>query len=121
MEYYAATKDAQEEINVLLDLPATGEEQDWEYQFADPERIDSMLRILADQQLSLETKSALCQLMIASFEVAFEEGIEDQARMDQAASLIRTDPIVLERMRFYWLGLGKAWHPKLTERLLSVE
>lgn len=42
-EFYGATVEAQRAINKLLALPASGREQDWEVELADPHRVEEML------------------------------------------------------------------------------
>lgn len=119
VNYYGPTLDAAKEVNRLLGLNATGVEQDWEIEFANSSAIDAMLDVLSRQQLAADVRAALCLLMLASFEDAFDVGDVDSDRMLHAAALLQQDADVLERMRFYWLELGRATHPELTARLLS--
>ncbi|MBT9457268.1 MAG: hypothetical protein IV097_11670 [Burkholderiaceae bacterium] len=119
-EYFGATASAEQEVNIMLGILATGREQDWEIEFADVRKIDLMLDALENQSLSLDVKSALCLLIVSSFEAAFDEGEEDLERMNRAARLLLRDPSVADRMRFYWLGLGRTNHPNLTRFLLTA-
>jgi hypothetical protein len=117
-EYYGASRDAQIEINHLLGLPAEGREQDWELEFADPTKIRSMLDALEANSLGVDAKSALCLLIISSLEEAHSFGVEDKQLLQKASSLIKLDPVVLSRMRFYWVDLGRAEHLQLAKKLL---
>jgi len=119
-EYYGATRKVEIEVSRLVGLPATLEEQDWEFIYADPTRIEIMVDLLSSAQLSTDERSALCSLMIASFEKAFDGGEVNHELMDRAAQLIGADPVVLERMRFFWLGQGMSFHQDLTQRLLRI-
>lgn len=118
--YYGPTREAAKEVNRLLRLNATGSEQDWEIEFADPSAIDTMLDVLSRQQLEIDVRAALCLLMLASFEEAFDVGEVDSDQMLCATALLRQDRDVLGRMRYYWLELRRTHHPELTMRLLSV-
>ncbi|MBL8442270.1 MAG: hypothetical protein JNK96_13740 [Betaproteobacteria bacterium] len=117
--YYGPTLAAEQEVNLLLGLKTTGKEQDWEIELANPSGIDAMLDILARQPLSLDVRAALCLLMLASFEEGFDAGEVDSNRMRRATDLLQHDSDVLDRMRFYWLELGRANHLELTARILS--
>jgi hypothetical protein len=116
-EYYGASRDAQIEINHLLGLPAQGGEQDWEIEFADPSKIRSMLDALEQDGLGVDAKSALCLLIISSLEEARSLGSDDEGLLQRASRLIKLDPVVLERMTFYWVDLGRAEHLELAAKL----
>lgn len=117
--YYGATRVAENEVSDLLGLPDIREQQDWEIIYADPSKVRQMLEILSQNALNVDSKSALCLLMIASFEKASDEGNEDQELISRAAKLIAEDPIVHARMSFYWLNLGLSHHPNLAKRILA--
>lgn len=119
-EYYGATQDAERCINALLALPGSGVEQDWEIEFADPARIDSMLDVLENTTLDTEMRSALWLLIAASFDLAFGNGRLSKAQVERAKCLISQDHEILSRMRFYWLILGRSDHPEDMRVLLSA-
>lgn len=107
IEYYGATAEAIDVVNSRLGSLATGREQDWEVEFADPERIPAMLELAEDGMLDFEARSALWLLILASFDVAFENKTARSELLERAKLLISRDPDVLYRMRFHWLGLGR--------------
>ena len=104
-EYYGATRDAENTINSLLGLPANGDEQDWEFELADPSKIDRMIEVLAHEQLDLECKSALALLLISSIQDAEELGMLRADQMRGVTELLLKDGNLLSRMHFYWIEL----------------
>lgn len=119
-DYYGPTATAAQEVNRLLSIAATGWEQDWEIEFADPSRIEQMLDILESQQLGRDSKAALCLLAIASFESAFDASGVDADCIRRTADLLRQDAVLHKQMRFYWLDLGRSNYPDLMRKLLSI-
>jgi hypothetical protein len=118
-EYYGPTAADEQEVNRLLALTATGREQDWEIELADPGKLDEMLSLLEGQHLNGNVKAALCLLMLSSFDAEFDSGEVNVERLYRAADLLRQDAYVLERMRFYWLDLQRANHMDAMKELLS--
>ena len=120
-EYYGPTVKAAQEASRLLALDSNGQEQDWEIELADPNKIDGMLDVLEMQQFSQDVKAALCLLVLASFESGFNVGDVDASRMRRATDFLFKDVVVLAQMRFYWLGLGLTDHVNLMKKLLSAK
>ena len=118
-EYYGPAAADEQEVNRLLALTATGREQDWEIELADPSRLDEMMYLLESKHLSEKLKTALCLLMLASFDAEFDSGEFNAERMRRAADLLRQDLHVLERMRFYWLNLQRTNHMEAMKTLLT--
>jgi hypothetical protein len=118
--YYGAAANAEQAINRLLDLNASGKEQDWEIEFADPSKIEIMLDHLENRTLDTPTRSALCLLLIASLDEAFDHGSVSCAWKDRATSAIAKEQVVLEQMRFFWLDLRRAIHENQIRKLLST-
>ena len=119
-EYYGATREAQDQLNELLGFPATGREQDWEIEFADPARIEEMLEIARGEELNLECRSALWLLILASLESAFDEAKFESPLIRTAAEDLARDSAVLDRMRFHWIKLGRSSYPEKLSVVLSV-
>ncbi len=63
------TKDSIDFLNSKLRLPATGDEQDWDIELADKNRIEEFVDYLTTESLTDEQKFALMALIIASYEV----------------------------------------------------
>lgn len=118
-EYYGATRDAENTINSLLGLPANGDEQDWEFELADPSKIDRMIEVLAHEQLDLECKSALALLLISSIQDAEELGMLRADQMRGVTELLLKDGNLLSRMHFYWIELKKSRNVELLDDLIT--
>ncbi|MEX1116424.1 MAG: hypothetical protein WEB53_14330 [Akkermansiaceae bacterium] len=118
-KYYGPAAADEQEVNRLLALTASGREQDWEIELADPEKLDKMMYLLESHQLTEHVKTALCLLMLSSFDAELDSGEVNADRVHRAADLLRQDAYVLERMRFYWLDLQRANHMDAMKELLS--
>ncbi|MFD1836920.1 hypothetical protein [Paracidovorax cattleyae] len=116
--YYGPDASAVRKINELLSIKATSREQDWELEFADFGAIDKMLNLLESHPLDAEARTALSLLIISSFELGFDEGLVDDYSLLRASELLKNDLNVLEKMRFYWLNLGRSNFPELMKKLL---
>lgn len=115
-EFYGATMCAILKVNKLLDLPATGKEQDWEFEFASPGRIREILNLLMHSDLDDECQSALALLMIASIEDA---GAMDASDREDAIKWFSSHEKVRGQMHFYWIKLNRSDKPKIISELLS--
>ncbi|MDD5113086.1 MAG: hypothetical protein PHC94_03645 [Methylobacter sp.] len=120
IKFYGPTAGAEAIINQLLKLPATGKEQDWEFEFANPTKIEEMLDVFTSKELDLESKSALALLIISSMEEAEEAGTLDSALIFRATQLIAINDEVRNRMYFYWIELGRANNVVLVKKLISM-
>ncbi len=118
-EFYGATVEAQRRVNTLLSLPATGGEQDWEFELADPNRIGDMIKA-ASAELSLDEKCALALITIASIEGAVEADDVDASMIEQAKAIIKSDRDVYAAMKFYWIEQGRCSNDAAT-RILDQE
>jgi hypothetical protein len=120
-EFYAATVEAQNHITHLLNLPATGSEQDWEIELADPSRVDEMIDMLARRvDLNLDSQCALALLTISSMEVAEELGKLKPLSVKKMALMLPTHPLIAARMYFYWVTLRRLLNPEFGDRIFSA-
>lgn len=62
------TKYASELLNTELSLNASGEEQDWELELGDDERIEEFIDFYRNRERNSEIDFALVSLIVASFE-----------------------------------------------------
>jgi len=118
-EFYGPTKESEKKINLLLRLPASGDEQDWEFELADLSKIDQMIEVFISENLDLEAKSALAVLLISSMQDADEAGVLREDQIRRAKLLLSENGDVLSRMRFYWIKLKIANNLKLLENITS--
>jgi hypothetical protein len=115
--YTGATRDAMRTINSLFDLPARGDEQDWEIELADGKRIPDFLAVLSEKSLDIECRSALALLTLFSF--TYPEPAEVTADMAASArSIIQGDKAVYERMLSHW-SEGFLDHEEWVRSILS--
>ena len=88
-------------LNSLLNLPATGKEQDWEIEFAHGDRLAEMLALFTDGDLDLECRSALALLMLSS--CSYPGVVEPPEPLVNAIqNALRRDGDVRHRMLEYW-------------------
>jgi len=118
-EFYGPKADAESTINQLLSLPATGREQDWEVELADPGRINEMLDALEYKDMNFESQSALALLVISSMEEANVAGTLGDVQVRRASQLLASRNDVRERMCFYWIELGRANDIHLVKRIID--
>lgn len=117
-EFYGATAEAQGSVNKLLSLPASGREQDWEFELADPNRIEEMLNAASTVELNHDEKCALALVLVASIEEAIESGLADRDLIARSRSILRDDGEVLEAMKFYWIEQCRASNEETVRQLL---
>jgi hypothetical protein len=117
-EFYGATADAQRSINDLLLLPATGKEQDWEFELAKPNRIAEMMQVATAHALNFEERCALFLLLIASMEQMSETGNLENHLILKAHLLLGDNPDVREAMIFYWIEQNRSSDAKLSRKIL---
>jgi hypothetical protein len=103
--YLYPTPGSKEMLNRLLRLPATGDEQDWEVELADPARIAEWLALFEAAELDLEARSALALLLLCSILHAEPAAIPADA-IPRLNAALRRDAPVGKRMRSYWRGWG---------------
>lgn len=120
-EFYGATQAAQQTINGLLGLPASGREQDWEMELADPTRIHEMLEVASRDTLSFDEKCAACLLLIASLEKANEAGELEQAVIQETQRLLAANPPVQEAMDFFWIKQKQAEDEDLVQTIVALK
>lgn len=119
-EFYGPKKDAELAINKLLSLPATGNEQDWEYELSDASKIDQMLDLLGSSALDMDQAGALALLLISSIQDAERQGVLSDSHVLMASALLANNDLVRERMKFYWLGLERADNTSLVRRIIET-
>jgi hypothetical protein len=117
-KYYGPAPVAVAVASELLGLQTTGHEQDWEFEYATPDRAPQILRVY-HRDLPLEVRQALALLLIASAE---EQRAAADPTDDAEAikALLASDPEVLQSMRFYWLEQARATDMPFVRLLLSA-
>jgi len=100
--YFGPTQMAVEHLNRELALPATGAEQDWELELADPNKLALMIQLLNSDTLDGETKSALVALTLHSIQQAYDDGADVSAAVLSLRTQMRTDAALRTQMIDYW-------------------
>lgn len=91
-----------------MKLNATGEEQDWEFELANPKKIPLMLEHLNENDdLDLDGKAALALLTIASLEEKESSSSITDGELNSLSDFFAKNNAVKERMFFYWITLSK--------------
>ena len=86
------TKEAVTALNQALRLPATGREQDWDIEMADPDRVDEFVAHAENHVLSGGGSYALMALILGSLEDLARRETVPSALWDKVARLLRADP-----------------------------
>lgn len=119
-EYYGAALDAQHSVNVLLLLTVTGREQDWEFELADPARVEEMLAVYTSTEMSIDVRKAFALLLLSSVEEKASLGDVEHALLERITEALQMHPSVRDAMAFYWIDQNLATDPALLRRLLSI-
>lgn len=88
-------------LNKLLNLPATGDEQDWDIELADPARLSEFLVTFKALALTPSVKKAFLALIIASYD-----------------DLLQYDP---DEDDFYWTSIKRIIEPESQEHLALLQ
>ena len=99
------TKEAMAALNQALHLPATGQEQDWDIELADPDRVSEFVAYFENHPLSEGEKHALMALILGSLEdLSNREKIPSEL-WDRVRHLLQADSGL-------YTDLLKQWGPK---------
>ncbi|SEN11839.1 hypothetical protein SAMN05192574_102502 [Mucilaginibacter gossypiicola] len=98
---YILYKEDTDYLNKLLNLPARGDEQDWDIELADPARLSEFLATFKAYDLTLSVKRAFLALIIASYD-----------------DLLQYDP---DDDDFYWTSIKKIIDPETHEHIALLE
>lgn len=121
-EYYGANINSILKINKLLNLDASGEEQDWEFELADPNKVNFMIdTLIKNDQMTVDDKSALSLLIIASLEEKWCIDPSLSERLKDFILFLKKNREVRKRMFFYWVKLGIMNNDQLKEMLFGGE
>lgn len=86
------TKEAAAALNQALRLPATGREQDWDVELADPDRVDEFVAFAENHVLNGSERYALMALILGSLEDLAHREAVSSALWGRIARLLRADP-----------------------------
>jgi len=75
------TSETMSALNALLNLPATGHEQDWAIELADKSRLAEFLKFIENESLSPQYKHAMMELILASYDDYLLDRQDEQDKM----------------------------------------
>lgn len=89
-------------LNNELKLPAKGDEQDWDLELADANRLKDFLLLYNDRRLSDDDKIALMSLILASYDERLQTGENCKEINDQLSHIFQQDYSLMEDLLKYW-------------------
>ncbi len=92
-------------LNRALDLPASGNEQDWEVELADKSRIAEFLDFYETNELAPEQRFALMSLVLASLDDLATASQLDESLWQRTALLITRDRKLFDHLVEYWANV----------------
>ncbi|KAB2901006.1 MAG: hypothetical protein F9K40_08815 [Kofleriaceae bacterium] len=96
------TAGAISKLTRMLELPASGAEQDWELELCDAARIDEFVRLYETGELDDEDRRALMSLIVASADDALGAGGTIPAQQARIAALLVRDAHLHLALLDYW-------------------
>lgn len=106
------TKKAIESISEKLFLPVTGDEQDWEIELANSERVVEFVFFYQEHDLCPEEKKALMSLIFASYDDYLNiNDIERDELWEEISRLVQLDKRLFSELIDYW-RLNKETSPE---------
>jgi hypothetical protein len=95
-------KNSIERLTAMLRLPATGAEQDWEMELADPSRVDEFVALFDRLELEAEDRKALMALVLGSANAFLEKEGEPPATWVTIANLLADERELHADTLSYW-------------------
>jgi hypothetical protein len=96
------TQSAIEFLNEALHLPASGREQDWDIELADPARIREFIQLSSKTDLDDEKQFALMALILASLEDLSYQGDIPSDVWKDIADLLQAHPKLYSDLLDQW-------------------
>lgn len=92
------TREAIATLNRVLHLPATGREQDWNIELADPDRASEFAAYLENGELNDEEKLALMALILGALEDLAQREEVPAKLTDRVNRLLRSDKTLYKEL-----------------------
>jgi hypothetical protein len=111
------------ELNYLNDLfgfVATGDEQDWEIEFADASRTEEFFSFYESEELTQGQKMALMQLVLASFDEILYSKTDDINLWKRISEKLKQDVSIHKDTIEYWCCKGESHEDNLFPLTLRV-
>jgi hypothetical protein len=102
-------KEAIKKLSTELALPCEGNEQDWDIEMADPNRIDDFLKYFRTQSLLADEKFALMALIMASYEDFLnEQDVDVDRRWKAIRQILQVEAALYSSLVSYWALSGES-------------
>jgi len=113
-DYFFLSQTAIGRVNAMFRLPASGKEQDWEVELADPERRQEFFDALTLDALAHdpETEAAVAALFIASADDAIGAGQFSKGEDEAAREYFQRKPELRDKMSRLWFQRSEPIHAK---------
>lgn len=89
-------------LNKILSLPAKGDEQDWDIELADKNRIEQFLDVFEKSGLNLDEQYALMALIIASYNSLLDDGLFHTNTWNRIVRNIHPNADLKKQIKSYW-------------------
>lgn len=112
-----------QQLNMLFGFSATGDEQDWEIEFSDENRIEGFFSAYEHASLSQSQKMSVMQLVLASFDELVYAGQDNEQLWQKIAAALLKDQCVHKYTIEYWCCKGETLEDNMfpiTPRMRSV-
>lgn len=107
-------------LNSALNLPASGNEQDWEIEMSNPDRISEFLDFYEEHELSQDCQKALMALILASFEDAAWMSKFDEYLWFRTTNILRSNSSQFKEIILIWTSSMNGDHFAISDRLSSL-
>ena len=95
-------------LSNLLSVDIYGWGQDWEFVYADPDRIEEFSALYERESLNPGEKSELMRLIVASYDRMLEDRNESRATWERITRLLRREFSLHREIIEYWSLLEEA-------------
>lgn len=86
-----------------LSLPYKGNEQDWDIELADKNRVDEFISFYNDNDLSIDMRYGTMSILLASYDDLLDDtGIDRDYRWREIETMLKSDKQVFLELVDYW-------------------
>lgn len=100
------TREAIDKLAHRFNLPNEPSMQDWEWEVADPQRINEFLATYISEDLTNDEKFTLIEIILQSFE-DLDEPLESDSRWDKVLTILDQNIALHLYSVYYWSALDK--------------
>ncbi|TMP05900.1 hypothetical protein CWC11_09175 [Pseudoalteromonas sp. S3178] len=108
------------ELSALFGFNAIGDEQDWEFEFADENRVEEFIVCYGSGNLSDPQKMAVMQLIMASFDDLVESEKDDTELWTEISNFLIKDAQIHGSTIEYWSCVGETEHDNMFPTTLRI-